>query len=133
MDRPHDGVGGVTPTPRKDSAASAPILPGMEMVVKTMIVATRLGSICRTTMCTWLAPIACEARMKVRDRNDIAWLRSTRAVEGHPSSPMMRTMTVTRGAVAGMTAEIAIMKTSCGNPRITSVPRDATASHQPPK
>ena len=45
----------------------------------------------------------------------------------------MRTMTVARGAVAGMTAEIAIMNTSCGNPRMTSVPRDANPSHQPPK
>lgn len=32
MLRPHDGVGGFTPTARKDSAASAPIIEGIEIV-----------------------------------------------------------------------------------------------------
>ncbi len=32
MLRPHEGVGGVTPTARNDSAASAPIIDGIEIV-----------------------------------------------------------------------------------------------------
>ncbi len=50
IERPHDGVGGLTPTPRKDRAASAPILPGIETVVKTMTVAAMFGTISRTMM-----------------------------------------------------------------------------------
>lgn len=46
---------------------------------------------------------------------------------------MMRIIIGTRGALAGTTAEIAIMNTSCGNPGTTSVVLEARASHQPPK
>ena len=133
MDRPQDGVGGATPTPRKDRAASAVILPGIAIVVKTMMVATRLGRTWVIRTWPWEAPMAREAPTKVRPRRASVRLRRTRAVEGHPRIPMMRIMTSTRGAVAGMIAEIAIMKTRCGKPRVTSVSREASTSHQPPK
>lgn|GEM_PF-4998591 len=133
MVRPHDGVGGITPTPRKDRAASAPIFPGMEIVVKTMMVATRLGS--SWVASTWIspAPIAREACTKTRPLSDMARLRRTRAVDGQPRIPMMRIIIGILGALEGRMAEIAIMNTSCGNPRMTSVVLEATASHQPPK
>ena len=133
MDLPHEGVGGATPTPRKGRAASAVILPGMEMVVNTMMVATRLGRTWVVRTCHWEAPMAREAPTKARLRSARVRLRRTRAVEGQPRIPMMRIMTGTRGAVAGMMAETAIMNTRCGKPRVTSVRREMRASHQPPK
>ena len=133
MERPQDGVGGGTPTPRKDRAASAVILPGMEMVVSTMMVATRLGRTWVVMMCRPPAPMAREAPTKVRARTAMVRERRTRAVEGQPRIPMMRIMTGTRGAVAGMIAEMAIMKTRWGKPRAMSVRRETMASHQPPR
>ena len=71
--------------------------------------------------------------MKVRARTAMVRERRTRAVEGQPRIPMMRIMTGTRGAVAGMIAEMAIMKTRWGKPRVMSVRRETIASHQPPR
>ncbi|GAA3336647.1 hypothetical protein GCM10017714_00240 [Curtobacterium pusillum] len=61
MLRPHDGVGGVTPTARNDSAASAPIMDGIEIVAYTVIVAARFGSSWVRMTCQRPAPIAVDA------------------------------------------------------------------------
>src|SRR6202020_2104983 len=49
---PQDGVGGGTPMPRNDSAASVPIAPGIDMVAMTVIVDPRVGGISVARTCS---------------------------------------------------------------------------------
>src|SRR5690606_38235180 len=121
IDRPQEGVGGGTPTPRNESAASAPIAPGIEMVVNTTIVAARLGSTWRNSTCAGEAPSAREARTNPALRSAIVCPRTTRAIEDQPNRPMTSTSRSRRGNQPGATAPIAIMKTSAGRPTSTSI------------
>src|SRR5690606_29924334 len=55
--RPHDGVGGVTPTPRNDSTASVAIIAGMMIEIMMTIVGPTFGSTWPSTIRHDGAPI----------------------------------------------------------------------------
>src|SRR5687768_3983890 len=60
---PHDGYGGGTPKPRKDSADSARMTAPRPIVARMMMVAAMLGSRWRTMILAWPQPIARAASM----------------------------------------------------------------------
>src|SRR5699024_4067315 len=61
IERPQEGVGGSTPTPRKDRVASALIRPGSEMQEYTITVEATLGRTWWRDTCRKRAPITREA------------------------------------------------------------------------
>jgi len=133
MARPQLGVGGAMPMPRKERAASAPMAPGIRMVVRTVIVAARLGRISPPRMRPGEAPNERAAVTKLRCLSDMVWPRAIRAIEGQPKTPMMRIMKRALGKVEGTRADRAIMKTRAGKASMKSVKRERAASSRPPQ
>lgn len=131
--RPQLGVGGSTPTPRNDSAASLPIIDGMDRLATTMIGAHRLGSSSLVKTCHGPPPITRAAATKSRLPRVRAWDRTMRATRGQPKSPRTTTSVNCRGKSTGSTAPSAIMKIRYGKPRMTSAVQVTSRSHQPPR
>jgi hypothetical protein len=130
---PQLGVGGGTPAPRNDSAASRPMKVGMLTVATAMIGPHRLGSRSAARTCRGPAPNERAAATNPRVLSDSVWARTTRAVTGQPNTAMMRISSKGRGNAGGASAPTAIMKISQGNPSRKLMTQLATWSAQPPR
>lgn len=129
---PQDAVGGRTPTPRNDSAASVPMLAGTASVAYTRIGAVMLGMISRKTMTPFSAPPTRAASTYSRCLTEIACPRTIRPMYGQPNPPITHTSRTIRSP-SGMTEMRAIMKIRLGNDMSRSMVRLITASAQPPR
>ena len=76
---PQLGVGGWTPTPRNDSAASNRIAAGRNVVANTMIGAVKFGNNSLTMIRKFEAPSDLDASTNSFSRNDRTWPRMIRA------------------------------------------------------
>ncbi len=125
-------MGGRTPTPRKLSAASVLIIPGISSVVYAMTGPEMLGSTCRVRICQGPLPQARAASTNSRWRRERASARTTRAMPGQPKTPMTTVISTTR-LTSWATDIIAIMKMSEGKDMVRSISLLSTVSTRPPK
>src|SRR5690606_29328657 len=88
---PHEGSGGVMPTPRKDNPASVAMNVGTARVAMTTIVPERFGSTSRKTRGTQSAPEVLAASTNSRFFSDSVCPRITRAVAGQEKRLRTRT------------------------------------------
>lgn len=116
---PHDGVGGVTPMPRKDRPASETMLLGSEIAEYVSTGATRAGRSSRRAVRHGLDPASREAATKSRDFKVSTWARTILAMPPQPSSPSTSISSRGRGKPLGMIASSAMAKTSDG--RVTKM------------
>jgi len=128
--RPHVGVGGGTPMPRKLRPASRRIVPEVLSAAMTTIVGTTFTSTWRRRIRAWRAPSARAARTKSRSRSDSTSLRITRATPVQLTRPMTTKIVHTLGR---KTATSATARSKPGNASMTSVTRISTTSTPPPK
>ena len=83
---PQETMGAWRPSPRKLSAVSARIMPGMARVAAAMMWLVKLGTMWRVTMRQSLAPSSCAAVTKSSVRSDRKRPRTTRASSVQPIS-----------------------------------------------
>ncbi len=79
---PQDGVGGCTPAPRNESAASSTMLFAMISVKKTSTELAMFGSSSLNMTRSGLAPCAIAASTNSFSRSDSTWPRSGRPTYG---------------------------------------------------
>src|SRR5437870_4568447 len=82
------GVGGCTPTPRKESPASVRIDEAISRVAWTMIGAVTFGQMWRNTIRAGLMPSTRAADTKSRSRTESVWPRVSRAMPGVATMPI---------------------------------------------
>ena len=122
---PSDGVGGRTPSPRKESTASPMMAAGAATVACTIRVLTALGRMWRRSTTPSLAPSAMAAATKSSPRRRSVSPRVTRTTCGICATPMAMV------AVANDGPRIAASPTAStrnGNASSVSVSRDTTGS-----
>src|ERR1044072_1022611 len=117
---PHDGAGGGTPTPRKDSVASNRIAAAIPRVAYTMMIGTRCGKRWRTIIRLSDTPIAVAATTKSLDSTTSDVLYVMRAVAVHRTRAMT---TMTSPRLGPTIATSAIATRRAGKARTTSVVR----------
>src|SRR5258707_13693978 len=81
---PHEGVGGLMPTPMNDRAASVKIASGMPKVIETTMGESALGSTWRVITRQKAAP---RARARATDSFPLLYIALARDVHGMPTPP----------------------------------------------
>src|SRR5256885_10468741 len=102
---PHDGVGGCTPSPRNDKAASDRIAPARPSVAITITGLMTLGSTWRTITRGDFAPSAFAAVTYSISRTLSTWPRTRRA---YPTQPIVASARITLLMLGPRTATSAI-------------------------
>lgn len=125
---PQDGVGGLTPTPRKESAASAEMLDGKSSAAYVMTGAASEGSSSRRAICHWFQPLSRAAATWSSDLRLSVAARTIFAVPPQPMRPMTSATSTGRGKVSGTMASRASESTISGIATTTSVIRLRTLS-----
>lgn len=120
---PQDGVGGVTPTPRKDSEASVTMFEGSRIDAYVMTGAASDGSSSRRATRSLPEPPRRAAATKSSSLRLRVWARTIRDVPPQLSRPMIRISSSERGNSEGTTAVRAMPMTRNGSATITSVTR----------
>ena len=135
---PHVGVGGRTPKPRNDSAASMMIAAPMMSVVWTMIGLIALGRMCRNTMRRSLAPAALAASTNSFSRSERNSARTILARPPHARRPIRTAMPIApsvthdgKNSMSGSTRPTTMATGSSGRPRTRSVKRISDWSTPP--
>ena len=127
---PQEGVGGCTPSPRKDSAASTRMAFAMKSVEYTITVGSTLRSTWRVSTCSAVAPSARAALTYSVSRATSTAPRTTRITVGAPQMPTASVVLTTPGPSADTTA---IARRRYGKASSTSVARITSASVHPPR
>src|SRR6516165_2628993 len=127
---PQLGVGGTTPSPRKDSTASNAMAEGISSVAYTISGAVRLGRTSTNMMRRLPAPPARAASMYSFSLIDMASPRAMRPTAAHEKNAITPMMTVRLGPT---TATSAMAASRNGNERMRSISLDSTESVSPPR
>src|SRR5690606_21384495 len=128
--RPQDGVGGCTPRPRNDSAASSRIAWAISSVATTIRLLTTFGMISRRMMRRVEQPIALAALTYSRSRTCSTEERMTTANRSHSSRPSTQTTTCSEPPRMATTASAT---STTGMARRTLIRKVTTRSTRPPK
>lgn len=120
---PQEGVGGFTPTPRKDRAASTVMFDGTRSAAYVMTGAARPGSSSRRAIRQGPQPLNRAAATWSSCLRVSVWARTILAIPPQAISPMTRATRTGRGKLPGTIASRASDMIMSGRAMMTSVRR----------